>query len=99
MVLMTNANDNGRDFDATLATFCGLVAQSNKSTVTIELGRRFAKLVQSDGGSSRSAIMFVDRNTGDVFKAASWSAPAKGIRGNIFSNNPPTSRAQLYRYA
>jgi hypothetical protein len=33
----------------------------------------------------RSAWAFVDRTSGDVLKPASWRAPAKGSRGNIFS--------------
>lgn len=31
-----------------------------------------------------SAYCFVDRSTGDLFKAASWASPAKGARGNLF---------------
>lgn len=32
---------------------------------------------------SRSAWCFVDKETGDILKAASWAAPAKHARGNI----------------
>jgi hypothetical protein len=32
-----------------------------------------------------SAHCFVDKETGDVLKAASWSKPAKHARGNIFN--------------
>lgn len=34
-------------------------------------------------GSGRSVHCFIDNVTGDVYKAAGWKAPAKGIRGNI----------------
>ena len=35
----------------------------------------------------RSAFCFVDKETGDVLKAASWKAPAKHSRGNIFDEH------------
>jgi hypothetical protein len=34
-----------------------------------------------------SAYGFIDRTNGDVLMAASWRAPAKHARGNIFSND------------
>jgi hypothetical protein len=34
-----------------------------------------------------SAHCFVDIATGDVLKAASWKAPAKHARGNIFDES------------
>ena len=42
-------------------------------------GRRYMKVVREG-----SVHCFVDTTTGDVLKAASWSAPAKHARGNIF---------------
>jgi hypothetical protein len=35
----------------------------------------------------RSAFCFIDKATGDVLKAASWAAPAKHARGNIFDES------------
>jgi hypothetical protein len=35
----------------------------------------------------RSAFCFIDKATGDVLKAASWSAPAKHARGNVFDQH------------
>ncbi|MDE3023105.1 MAG: hypothetical protein KGI54_14865 [Pseudomonadota bacterium] len=32
-----------------------------------------------------SVQFFVDKVTGDILKAASWNAPAKGVRGNVLS--------------
>ena len=46
-------------------------------------GGRYIRVVRTDS-SSRSAHLFVDKTNGDVLKAAGWSAPAKGQRGNIF---------------
>ena len=47
------------------------------------VGKRYIKLV-FDG---RAAHCFVNRENGDVFKAASWSTPAKHARGNIFDGD------------
>ena len=43
-------------------------------------GKRYAKV--NIGGSVHS---FVDLNNGNVYKAASWRAPAKHARGNVLS--------------
>lgn len=47
--------------------------------ISVEHGRRYAKVVV--GGA---AFCFIDRTNGDVLKSASWRAPAKHARGNIF---------------
>lgn len=49
-------------------------------TVSIGGGARFIKINRSGGGIH----CFVDRTNGDVLKAASSKAPAKGARGNLF---------------
>lgn len=47
-------------------------------------GNRYTKItVQHYGQFGCSAYAFIDNKTGDVFKAATWSAPAKHARGNI----------------
>ena len=49
----------------------------------IETGKKYHKVVMIDGGSSRSVHCFVDKNTGEVYKSASWKAPAKGVRYDL----------------
>jgi len=51
---------------------------------TITNGRKYAKVVStySDGNHS-SVFCFIDRKTGDVYKAATWKAPAKHVRYTI----------------
>jgi hypothetical protein len=44
-------------------------------------GRKYAKIVRTD--SQASVHCFVEKETGTILKAASWSTPAKGARGNI----------------
>jgi hypothetical protein len=48
-----------------------------------EEGSRYIRIVKVDP-SSRSAFAFIDKTNGDVLKVASWKAPAKKSRGNIF---------------
>jgi hypothetical protein len=42
-------------------------------------GRRYIKVIRSD-----SVHAFIDKTNGDVLKPATWRAPAKHARGNIF---------------
>ena len=49
-------------------------------------GPKYIKVVSIHPGHSHgSAFCFVEKETGNVLKAASWSAPAKGPRSNIYS--------------
>jgi hypothetical protein len=49
----------------------------------VQRGQRYVKIVREDG-SSRSVHAFIDATNGDVLKPASWKAPAKHARGNIY---------------
>lgn len=61
----------------------------NLSRCELEYGKRYVRVVRADvNGSSRSAYAFIDIGTGDILKPASWKAPAKGYRGNIFGTEP-----------
>ena len=46
-------------------------------------GLKNTRIVMSAHGGGRSVHCFIDNLTGDVYKAAGWKAPAKGVRGNI----------------
>ena len=54
--------------------------------LVIQWGPRFARIVR-DEGNSKSSFGFVDRTNGDILKAASWSAPAAGPRGNVLDRS------------
>jgi len=45
----------------------------------IEEGRKYLKIVM-DARGSKSVHAFVDKKTGEVYKAASFKSPAKGVR-------------------
>ena len=65
--------------------------------LSIEEGKRYIRLVKFDG-VSRSAYCFVDMTNGDILKAASWKAPAKHARGNIYNlvGNEVDSHGAMY---
>ena len=49
----------------------------------IESGRKYHKIIMETGGGSRSVHAFVDKKTGEVYKPASFKAPAKIVRFNL----------------
>ena len=46
----------------------------------IESGRKYHKIVMETESQSKSVHAFVDKKTGEVFKPASYKAPAKIVR-------------------
>ena len=52
---------------------------SNTSiTVTMKYGKKYIKVIQDS-----SVHAFIDRNTGEVYKPASWKSPAKHVRYDL----------------
>ena len=49
----------------------------------IESGKKYHKVIFIDGGGSRSVHAFIDKQTGEVYKSASWKSPAKGVRYDL----------------
>ena len=53
----------------------------------IESGRKYHKIIMevpnNNRAPSRSVHAFVDRKSGEVYKSASWKAPAKGVRYDL----------------
>jgi hypothetical protein len=47
-----------------------------------ETGKKYHKIIM-DANGSRSVHAFVDKKTGEVYKSASWKAPAKGVRYDL----------------
>ena len=52
---------------------------SNPVRFSIESGRKYLKINQNHGG----VHAFVDKNTGEVYKPASYKAPAKHVRYDL----------------
>jgi len=49
----------------------------------VETGKKYHKVIFVNGGGSRSVHCFIDKNTGEVYKSASWKSPAKGVRYDL----------------
>jgi hypothetical protein len=47
-----------------------------------ETGRKYHKVIMNANGS-RSVHCFIDKQTGEVYKSASWKSPAKGVRYDL----------------
>ncbi len=61
-------------------------------------GKKYYKVKEVMKGETRgSTFAFIEKETGDIYKPASATAPAKGIRASIYEN-PPLDQGQLYRY-
>lgn len=60
------------------------ISQFDKCYV-MKAGAKYTKIMTADSPDSEgtSAYGFINNETGDVLKAASWAAPAKHSRGNI----------------
>jgi hypothetical protein len=87
------------EFKTWWASYQKLVADHYAATYThvkcpifrADVGQRYIKIVQGD-----SVTTFIDRTNGDVLKSASYKAPAKGARGNIFDASNGMSRMTTY---
>lgn len=60
----------------------------------LDYGRKNAKIVrfrkEADGTQTNASVYgFINLANGDLYKAASWKAPAKHPRGNILNINDP----------
>ena len=51
----------------------------------IESGRKYHKIVMETESGSKSVHAFVDKKTGEVYKPASYKAPAKIVRYNLLN--------------
>lgn len=58
----------------------------NPPKVTSEFGTKWVKIVTEITFDQRSVHCFIEPS-GNIFKAASWSSPAKHPRGSIFDEN------------
>ena len=66
-------------------------------TLSIGGGTKYVKIIRTDGsGIGHSVHCFVERSTGNILKAASWRAPAKHSRGNIYDADNGASAMSAY---
>ena len=72
---------NEQQFDDFCQFARNLVGTKNY-TIDIAPGNKFMKLIKTQG-DHHSVWCFVDKSTGEIFKPASFKAPAKHARGNV----------------
>jgi hypothetical protein len=57
--------------------------------IKIYVGGKYYKVAKRDNSLNESVWFFVDKEEGNIWKAASWKAPAKNFpRGNILTDSP-----------
>jgi hypothetical protein len=61
----------------------------NQKFLTFDKGRKYYKVIVESMTHSKSVYCFIDFD-GNIYKAAGYNAPAKGIRGNIDTIDPKT---------
>jgi len=67
--------------ERTLPHFKRVLTNLEWNPITYSKGKRYMKVIHDN-----SIVAFVDISTGDIYKPASWSKPAKHVRGNIYSD-------------
>ena len=82
--------------DALEQDFKSRYPNSDPYKFSIESGRKYHKIVMETESQSRSVHAFVDQKTGEVYKPASWKAPAKHVRYNLLMID---SREQCFEQA
>ena len=89
--------DKGENVDYHKEQIDKLCMGEDVDNFTYVKGKKYAKIIHTTSYSGqRSAHAFVDLNTGDVYKSASWKAPAKGVRYNLMDEK---SSEQMYQRA
>lgn len=73
------------EFAATLEAYLKEKSPGYYDGVEVQTGKKNAKIVVNRGGSGY-AYCYIDLTNGDILKAASWKAPAKGKRGSILND-------------
>ena len=62
---------------------------------SVSNGCKYAKVVSSSAkGNHKSVFCFVDRKTGEVYKPASWKAPAKHVRYTVTNEEEAKNLAE-----
>lgn len=61
-----------------------LAHSPNDADVVYKIGKKYARCFVSNGGQPFGSVWcFIDLETGDIYKPASYAVPAKHSRGNI----------------
>jgi hypothetical protein len=61
-------------------------SSARNEKMVLETGRKYARIFRRGPGVN-SCYCFISLETGEIFKPATWSAPAKHARGTIFQSD------------
>jgi len=61
---------------------------------TAKYGKKYIKILRTRGQEMVHCFLDFD---GNIYKAASWKAPAKGIRGNVNNEKYPLMGGEYYK--
>lgn len=86
---------SGQQITAYVDTLNAASPEGHERFATVT-GKRYVKVVRLYNGKPGSVHAFIEPATGEVFKPAGWSAPAKGAR---FDMSDPVSFADLLQAA
>lgn len=78
--------NNNTNFETELNNWLERVKKIyHDSNLTIDpKGIKYTRIVHTRDNGGSSVLCFIDKSNGDVLKPATWKAPAKHARGNIF---------------
>ena len=84
------SNPNGDGVDEQMKLIKEASAVKFKKTLYMKSGRKFDKVIHGTSvwgfvAKTDGMLKGIPYFVGDVFKAASWAAPAKHVRGSIFA--------------
>lgn len=88
--------DKVKEYVHELNEYSALSSRTSWNVYTFTTGSVYFKVVNETQGKGR-IFCFIEKATGDILKAATWSQPAVGKRGNIFDEKRPLELGQLYK--
>jgi len=65
-----------------------------RPVLSFKKGPKYYKIIKQD--IQQSVFAFIDRQNGDILRAAGWAKPAKGARGNLFDRDKGLGRITPY---
>jgi hypothetical protein len=77
------SSERGESVDYHLACIEDLKNGHSPIEYQVETGKKYHKVIMVNSNMSRSVHCFIDKQTGEVYKSASWKSPAKGVRYDL----------------
>lgn len=75
--------NRGDSVDYHHACITDLKSGTSPINFIVETGKKYHKILLVNTGGSRSVHAFIDKQTGEMYKPASFKSPAKGVRYDL----------------